>query len=106
MLSSYSIVGCRVSGSTGVWVGNKEKRKICAMGVRASRWVTMHGLAFNINVNLDYFNNIVPCGISDKGVTSLNSELGFFVNFEDVEKKIYNQFKRVFNISIEDVEKI
>ena len=106
VLSDYSIFGERIAGSTGVWIGEKEKKKICAIGVRASRWVTMHGLAFNINVNLEYFNNIVPCGISDKGVTSLNKVLGSTVNFKDVEKKFYNQFKKVFNINIEDAEKI
>ena len=77
-LAEFDIEGERSKGETGVWidVGTPYARKICALGVRASRWVTMHGLAFNINTNLDYFNYIIPCGIQDKSVTSLNKEVG------------------------------
>lgn len=77
-LATFDIKGERSKGETGVWidVGTPYARKICAMGVRASRWVTMHGLAFNINTDLNYFNHIIPCGIEDKAVTSLNKELG------------------------------
>ena len=77
-LAEFDIKGERSKGETGVWidVGTPYARKICAMGVRASRWVTMHGLAFNINTNLQYFDHIIPCGIKDKAVTSLNKEVG------------------------------
>ena len=77
-LAEFNIKGERSKGETGVWidVGTPYARKICAMGVRASRWVTMHGLAFNINTNLQYFDHIIPCGIQDKAVTSLNKEVG------------------------------
>ena len=104
VLLRYSINGLRVDGSTGVWVQNKTGgvNKICAMGVRASRWVTMHGLAFNVNVDLGYFKNIVPCGISDKGVTSLCSELQKDVPFEDVVALFKTGFEDVFNISLID----
>ena len=77
-LAEFNIKGERSKGETGVWidVGTPYARKICAMGVRASRWVTMHGLAFNINTDLQYFDYIIPCGIQDKSVTSLNKEVG------------------------------
>ncbi|MBJ05100.1 MAG: lipoyl(octanoyl) transferase [Flavobacteriales bacterium] len=102
VLEKYSIKGVRVKDSTGVWVEGKNgtNNKICAMGVRASRWVTMHGLAFNVDVDLGYFKNIIPCGISDKGVTSLCLELGGAVNFEEVIVHFKSGFKKVFNISI------
>lgn len=77
--AEYDVTGRRVDGRTGVWIGPDERgleRKICAMGVRCSRWVTMHGFAFNLNTDLDYFGHIVPCGISDRGVTSLAKEVG------------------------------
>ena len=77
-LAEYGIVSGRIEGSTGVWLDwdNAKARKICALGVRSSRWVTMHGFAFNVNSDLNYFANIIPCGISDKAVTSLQNELG------------------------------
>ncbi len=103
VLKNYGLVGERLVGSTGVWLDvNKKPRKICAMGVRASRWVTMHGLAFNISVNLDRFNGIVPCGISDKSVTSLNKELKNPPLFEDVSLLFQKKFKQVFNIDLID----
>ncbi len=103
VLKNYGLIGERLVGSTGVWLDvNKNPRKICAMGVRASRWVTMHGLAFNISVNLDRFNGIVPCGISDKSVTSLNKELKNPPLFEDVSLLFQKKFKEVFNIDLID----
>ncbi len=102
-LSEYGIKGERSEGETGVWldVGTPFARKICAMGVRASRWVTMHGFAFNINTNLGYFDHIIPCGIQDKSVTSLNVELGVKeVSLEEVKIKILNHFAQLFEAQI------
>ena len=89
-LKEYGLEGMRSPGETGVWleVGTPFARKICAMGVRASRWVTMHGLALNINTDLSYFDHIVPCGIQGKGVTSLAKELGHAVALSDVKEKV------------------
>ncbi len=98
-LSDYGIKSERSPGETGVWldVGTPFARKICAMGVRASRWVTMHGFAFNVNANLGYFDNIVPCGIKEKAVTSLNVELGkAHVDEEEVKAKLIQHFKELF----------
>jgi lipoyl(octanoyl) transferase len=97
-LADYNIIGKRSEGETGVWlgVGTPFARKICAMGVRASRWVTMHGFALNVNANLGYFDNIIPCGIKGKAVTSLHAELGKEINEEEVKKKILNYFKQLF----------
>ena len=104
VLKNYSLVGVRVEGATGVWLKNKNNKyvKICAMGVRASRWVTMHGLAFNVGVDLSYFNNIIPCGISNKGVTSLELELSRGVLMSDVEAVFRASFEAVFNFSLID----
>ncbi len=88
-LRHYGIAAGRVEGLTGVWIdGDKPglERKICAIGVRCSRWITMHGFAFNINTDLSYFGNIVPCGIEDKGVTSLSKELNRTVDMEEVKQ--------------------
>ncbi|GAB3715997.1 lipoyl(octanoyl) transferase LipB [Flavobacterium koreense] len=98
-LAEYNITGTRSEGETGVWldVGTPFARKICAMGVRASRWVTMHGFALNVNANLGYFDNIIPCGIKGKAVTSLQVELGVeSVNEEEVKEKIQKHFSKLF----------
>lgn len=97
-LAEYGIQSERSEGETGVWldVGTMNARKICAMGVRASRWVTMHGLAFNINTDLDYFTNIIPCGITDKAVTSLNIELRRTVDLKEVEQKLISHLQDLF----------
>jgi len=97
-LAEYGIQSERSEGETGVWldVGTMNARKICAMGVRASRWVTMHGLAFNINTDLDYFTNIIPCGITDKAVTSLNIELRRTVDLKEVEQKMIGHLQDLF----------
>jgi lipoyl(octanoyl) transferase len=98
-LADYGLKGERSKGETGVWldVGTPFARKICAMGVRASRWVTMHGFAFNINTDLSYFDLMIPCGIKGKGVTSLNVELGMKeVPMEEVRKKLLLHFADLF----------
>lgn len=101
-LAEYGIKSERSPGETGVWldVGTPFARKICAMGVRASRWVTMHGFAFNVNANLGYFDNIIPCGIKEKAVTSLNVELGKAeVNMDEVKEKLLKNFSTLFKAS-------
>jgi lipoyl(octanoyl) transferase len=98
-LKDYGLKGERSDGETGVWldVGTPFARKICAMGVRASRWVTMHGFALNVNANLGYFDHIIPCGIKGKAVTSLNVELGVdSVNMDEVKLKINQHFSDLF----------
>ena len=98
-LAEYQIIGTRSEGETGVWlgVGTPFARKICAMGVRASRWVTMHGFALNVNVALRSFDNIIPCGIRGKAVTPLNVELGVdFVDEQEVKAKIAKHFSALF----------
>ncbi len=101
-LADYGIKGERSPGETGVWidVGTPFARKICAMGVRASRWVTMHGFAFNINADLSYFNYIIPCGIVDKSVTSLNQELGKNIPLQEVKEKIKFHFSNIFEAEL------
>ena len=99
VLADYGLKGERSEGETGVWldVGTPFARKICAMGVRASRWVTMHGFALNVNANLGYFDHIIPCGIRGKAVASLNVELGVaHVDEEEVKEKIKNYFSELF----------
>ncbi len=99
-LAEYNVIGTRSEGETGVWlgVGTPFARKICAMGVRASRWVTMHGFALNVNADLGYFDNIIPCGIKGKAVTSLNVELGVEkVNEEEIKEKILKHFSKLFD---------
>jgi lipoyl(octanoyl) transferase len=102
-LKEYDIYAGRIPGATGVWLdagkGNAA-RKICALGVRCSRWVTMHGFAFNVNTDLSYFNHIIPCGISDKSVTSLEKELGQKVNIDEVKEKLLKNLSSVFEIDL------
>jgi len=102
-LKEFNIQSGRIAGLTGVWVGEKDPagaRKICAMGVKSSRWVTMHGLALNINADLGYFKNIVACGIEDKAVTSMKTELGFEVNMEEVEKALKEKIAEQFDMEL------
>ncbi len=102
-LSEYGITASRSKGETGVWIdveNSLKARKICAMGVRASRWVTMHGFALNVNVDLGYFNNIVPCGIVDKAVTSMDKELGKKVDEEEVKQKLKKHFAELFGCEL------
>ncbi|WP_396148361.1 lipoyl(octanoyl) transferase LipB [Flavobacterium sp.] len=100
-LAEYGLKTERSPGETGVWfdVGTPFARKICAMGVRASRWVTMHGFALNVNADLGYFDNIIPCGIRGKAVTSMHVELGRDVNEEEVKEKILKHFSVLFENS-------
>lgn len=101
-LAEYDIKGTRSEGETGVWldVGTPFARKICAMGVRASRWVTMHGFALNVNTDLGYFDNIIPCGIRGKAVTSMHVELGKTVDEATVKQKILKHFSRLFDAEL------
>ncbi len=102
-LDEYGIKGGRSKGETGVWLdeGNIFKaRKICAMGVRCSRWVTMHGWGFNVNSDLNYFSNIIPCGIQDKAVTSLNKEIGEEVNMIEIKEKLKKHFSVLFDCEL------
>lgn len=104
-LAEYNIKSERSPGETGVWldVGTPFVRKICALGVRSSRWVTMHGFAFNVNANLGYFDNIIPCGIKEKAVTSLNVELGIVeVPMNEVKQKLTKHFISLFEAEISE----
>lgn len=105
MLAEYGIIGERYPGYTGVWLDTNDParaRKICAMGVRTSRWVTMHGWALNVNSDLSYFGNIVPCGIEDKAVTSMQKELGQKVDEEAVKEKLKHHFAELFGCKISE----
>lgn len=102
-LAEYGIEAGRYEGFTGVWIDADnplKARKISAMGVRCSRWVTMHGFAFNINTDLDYFNNIVPCGITDKQVTSLQKELNRKIDVNEVKQKLKKHFSQLFEAEL------
>jgi len=101
-IAEYGLKGTRSEGETGVWldVGTPFARKICAMGVRTSRWVTMHGFALNVNTNLGYFDHIIPCGIKGKAVTSLEAESGQKMKLEDVKNKIRRHFEDVFEVKL------
>ncbi len=102
-LDEYGIKAGRSKGETGVWLDEDnvfKARKICAMGVRCSRWVTMHGWGFNVNSDLNYFSNIVPCGIQDKAVTSLNKELGHDVDMNEIKEKLKKHFSVLFECEI------
>ncbi|MFT4684308.1 MAG: lipoyl(octanoyl) transferase [Flavobacteriales bacterium] len=97
-IAEYGLKGSRSKGETGVWldVGTPFARKICALGVRASRWITMHGFALNVNTNLGYFDHIIPCGIKGKAVTSMHAELGEELDLEEVKEKIKKHFCTLF----------
>ena len=101
-LKEYGLNGERSEGETGVWfdVGTEKARKICALGVKNSRWVTMHGFAFNINADLSYYGNIIPCGIVDKQVTSLEKELGKKLDVKEVKSKLKSYLVHLFEMEI------
>ena len=100
-LADYGVNGHRLDGFTGVWVDAEKEtpRKICAIGVKCSRWVTMHGIGFNINSNLDYFKHIVPCGIEDKSVTSLQKEINQKIDMKELKLRFRKNFKILFGIN-------
>lgn len=102
-IASYDLIGKRIEGYTGVWLGEEAPyRKICAIGVHLSRWVTLHGFALNVNTDLDYFKNIIPCGIvdEDKTVTSISEEFGSDIDMEEVIDLLSKNFESIFNLSI------
>lgn len=102
-LDEYGVKAGRSQGETGVWIDEDnifKARKICAMGVRCSRWVTMHGWGFNVNSNLEYFSNIIPCGIQNKSITSLNKEIGEDVNMSEIKEKVKKHFCSLFNCDL------
>jgi lipoyl(octanoyl) transferase len=101
-LKDFGIQSGRVDGLTGVWIDgdSKNARKICAMGVKSSRWVTMHGIGFNVNTDLNFFSHIIPCGIDDKAVTSMQRELGREVNLEEVSRLLQNHLAELFDFTI------
>ena len=102
-LNDYGITSGRSAGETGVWIDADIKgreRKICAIGVRTSRWITMHGFALNVNTDLSYFNNIIPCGIQNKQVTSIEKELNRKIDFEEAKQRVKDNFAKVFKVEI------
>lgn len=101
-LKEYGLSGERSKGETGVWldVGKPTARKICAMGIKTSRWVSMHGFAFNLNTDLSYFENIIPCGINDKKVTSLEKEIGHKIDIDHAKSLIKSNLERVFDLKL------
>jgi lipoyl(octanoyl) transferase len=101
-VKEFGITASRLEGGTGVWLDPEiagKARKICAIGVKASKFVTMHGFAFNVNTDLTYFNNINPCGFTDKGVTSLKNELGALQDIDSVKNKVKNNLQEVFDLN-------
>lgn len=103
-IAAYGISGERLEGATGVWIepDTPKTRKICAIGVKCSRYVTMHGFALNINTDLNYFNNIHPCGFVDKGVTSLNKELGQEIDIQEIKETVKRNFEALFGMKWEE----
>ncbi|HLT07284.1 MAG TPA: lipoyl(octanoyl) transferase LipB [Cyclobacteriaceae bacterium] len=104
-LAEYGVVAGRIEGLTGVWLDHEEQRnprKICALGVKTSRWITMHGFALNVNADVSYFGNIVPCGIPDKAVTSLHLELGQAVDEDGVKEKVKKHIAALFDMELEE----
>ena len=102
-LQEFGIASGRLDGFTGVWLDPEIPelaRKICAMGIRCSRWITMHGIALNVNTDLSYFEHIVPCGIKDKAVSSMQAELGSVVDIQDVKEHLKSKLSQIFNINI------
>ena len=101
-LETYNLTGFTIKGETGVWVKDRDglSKKICAFGIRASRWVTMHGLCFNVDPDLGYFNHIIPCGIKNKGVTSLKEIKKENIDINEVKLRLVENFKLVFNAEI------
>ncbi|OQP43097.1 lipoyl(octanoyl) transferase [Niastella yeongjuensis] len=102
-MAEYGLKGERSPGETGVWLDASipgKERKICAMGIRCSRWITMHGFAFNVNTDLNYFNYIIPCGIQNKQVTSLEKELGRKLDLNEVKEKVKRNFEKVFMVEL------
>jgi lipoyl(octanoyl) transferase len=98
--AEYGIVAGRIEGLTGVWINDGNPRKLCAMGVKSSRWVTMHGLALNVNTDLSYFGNIVPCGIDDKAVSSIQKELNREIAMTEVAEKLKSHLAELFEMEI------
>lgn len=108
-LADYGIESGRIPGLTGVWLDHGKQinpRKICALGVKSSRWVTMHGFAFNVNTDINYFDNIIPCGIDDKAVTSLSLELNTVLNISEVEHKLKNYLASLFEMDFVEKQRI
>ena len=108
-LQEYGLNAGRVQGLTGVWIEGEnpiKARKICAMGVKCSRWITMHGIGFNINADLDYFKNIIPCGINDKAVTSMEKELDKKVDMAELKQKLLDNLANIFDFDYVSKEKI
>jgi lipoyl(octanoyl) transferase len=100
-LAEFNLRAGRIGGLTGVWIDPEKKpRKICALGVKTSRWITMHGLALNVHPNLSYFDHIVPCGINDKAVTSLQAEVGGVVEIKEVQRILQDKITSLFEMNL------
>lgn len=99
-LAEYGIKGHRIEGLTGVWIDSEKPRKIAAFGVKSSRWVTMHGIGFNVNTDLSYFDQIIPCGISDKQVTSMQQELGYRLEMDVVTVQLVEHLRLLFDFEL------
>jgi lipoyl(octanoyl) transferase len=99
-LADFGMIGHRIEGLTGVWIDLEKPRKIAAFGVKSSRWVTMHGIGFNVNTDLAYFDQIIPCGITDKQVTSMKEELGFALNMDEVTSRLVGHLGELFDFDL------